>query len=133
VPSSGCAKRSAPSKKRAATRWITSLPNVGQPNTQGEDASAISLRLFQMKGGRIPAALSDYRGLANANQVTDWLREDADWLDRVLEREQERELDPHEQPIWEDTEEGREAIRLANKRVAEGLKPKHVTQAGWGE
>jgi hypothetical protein len=84
-----------------------------------------------VKGGRLSSALPDYTGLANADQVYAWLRDDATWLDRMLGQEDKRELDPHEQPIWEDTEEGKNAIRLANERIAEALKPRNTRAAGW--
>jgi hypothetical protein len=58
-------------------------------------------------------------------------RPDADWLAKTLADEAERPLDPHEVAIFEDSPEGREAIALANERVAAGLKPRNVRTAGW--
>jgi hypothetical protein len=67
-----------------------------------------------------------------ATAVLAWLRDDAGWLDAVLADEQEeRELDPHEQPVWEDSPEGRKAIALANRRVAESLRPRAIRKAEW--
>jgi predicted flap endonuclease-1-like 5' DNA nuclease len=110
----------------ATQRWATEYPS--------EDADATSLRLHQLKGGRLTDAIPEFKGLALMSQLAEWMRQDAAWLDGVLAREEEaRPLDPHEAPIWEDTEEGREAMRLANRRILEGLRPRHTREAGWGD
>ncbi len=108
----------------AAQRWATEYP--------GEAANPSGLRLELVKGGRLSSALSDYKGLAVASQVTEWLRDDARWLGNLLEREQEKqELDPHHEAVWEQSPEGRKAVVLANKRVEQSLRPKNTRQAGW--
>jgi hypothetical protein len=106
-----------------AERWAREFP--------GPAANAASLRLEFMKGGRLSKRMADVRTLTVAASVIEWLRDDAAWLAAALADEQERELDPHEQSVWEDSEEGRQAVALANKRVAEGLKPRAVRQAEW--
>jgi hypothetical protein len=107
-----------------AERWAHEYP--------GEDANPSSLRLEHMKGGRLSKTMPEVRTLTVAESVLSWLRDDAAWLGSVLADQQaKRPLDPHEQSIWEDSEEGREAMALANKRVAEGLKPRAVRQAEW--
>jgi hypothetical protein len=107
----------------AAEHWAKTYPEEG--------ANAAALWLPRMLGGRLSKALPDYTGLALIGQVLAWLRDDAAWLDRAVADEEPRELDPHEEPIWEDSEEGKAAMRLANKRIAEGLKPRNVHAAGW--
>jgi hypothetical protein len=105
-------------------RWTREFP--------GDAANAGALRLELMKGGRISKALPDLRTITVATSVIEYQRDDANWLDAVLaDEQQERELDPHEQPVWEDSDEGRKAVALANRCVAEGLKPRAVRQAEW--
>lgn len=69
-----------------------------------------------------------------AERVLALLHEDGDWLGRVLDDEQSEqgETDPHSWAIWEESDAGRSAINLANRRIAEGLKPKNTHTAGWG-
>jgi hypothetical protein len=70
--------------------------------------------------------------LALAGQVIEWLREDAAWLGSVLDNEAgDGETDPHFEAVWEASPEGQAAMRLANKRLAEGLKPRNTHRAGW--
>jgi hypothetical protein len=107
----------------AAERWAIEFP--------GDDANAASLRLDQTKGGRVPKAIPELKALTGAPQLFAWLREDAAWLDQANEKPKRGEPDPHFEPIWEDSDEGKEAIRRANKRIAEGLKPRNVHRAGW--
>ena len=67
-----------------------------------------------------------------ATSVLQWLLDDAAWLGAVLADEaQDRPLDPHERAIWENSDEGRQAMALANQRIAEGLKPRAVHEAEW--
>jgi hypothetical protein len=108
----------------AAERWGLEYPS--------EDANAGSLRLPQLKGGRLTSAIPEFKGLALAGQVIEWLREDAAWLGSVLDDEQhDDQTDPHFEAVWEASPEGQAAMRLANKRLAEGLKPRNVNRAGW--
>lgn len=108
-----------------AERWAREFP--------GELADAGSLRLDFSKGGRLSKAIPDLKTLTVASQLFELLRDDARWLDSVLVDEQEeREPDPHHESVWEDSPEGREAVALANKRIAAGLQPRNVRSAGWG-
>jgi hypothetical protein len=43
------------------------------------------------------------------------------------------EPDPHHEAIWEQTDKGRKAMARANKRIREGMRPRHVHEAGWGD
>jgi hypothetical protein len=101
----------------------------------GPEADAGSLALQKVKGGRLISAIPEFRGGLVPGQLTSALREDAAWLDTVLEDEQQRrdEVDPHFAAIWETSPEGRKAISLANRWLAAGLKPRHVHRAGWGD
>jgi hypothetical protein len=49
----------------------------------------------------------------------------------VDDKYEERPADPHEVAIWETSPEGREAMALANKRVAMGMMPRSVHEAEW--
>jgi len=64
--------------------------------------------------------------------VLAYLLDDAAWLDSaVAKTHEDRPADPHEVAIWESSEEGRQAMALANERIAMGLTPRSVTQAEW--
>jgi hypothetical protein len=108
-----------------AERWAGEFP--------GQEADAGPLRLALLKGGRNTSAIPALTTLVVASTVFEALREDAAWMDRVLDDEQLKqvEVDPHDQAIWEQTEEGRKAINLANRRIAAGLAPRNTQAAGW--
>jgi hypothetical protein len=97
-----------------------------------EDAGAGHLRLNLLKGGRLSKAMPNVTTITVATSVLQWLLDDAAWLGAVLADEaQDRPLDPHERAIWENSDEGRQAMALANQRIAEGLKPRAVHEAEW--
>ena len=99
-----------------------------------EDADANSLRLHLLKGGRLTNAIPEFKGLALMSQIAEWLRQDAAWLDHALADEpDDAELDIRQDAVWERTEEGDAALERERQRVLEGLRPRHVRQAGWGE
>jgi len=108
-----------------AERWAAAYPNA--------EADAHDLRLEHTKGGRVSNAIPELTAQTTAAQAAAWLRDDAGWLGRVLDDEQRRqaEPDPHEQAIWENTDEGRKAIALANRRLAESVAPRNVGKATW--
>jgi hypothetical protein len=110
-----------------AQHWAKHFP--------GEDANAGSLRLALIKGGRVVKALNGYLGQIVSTQALELLREDADWIGRVLEpKEDDGELDVlGGDPFWEQSPEGREAVVRANKKAAEMLQPRHTRVAGWGD
>jgi hypothetical protein len=105
-------------------RWAREYPSA--------DANPGSLSLPLLKGGRLSKAVPDVRTIMTSAAVLAWLRDDAAWLDLVLaDNDAERPLDPHEQAVWENTEEGRQALALANQRVALGLRPRGYPEAEW--
>jgi len=104
-------------------RWAREFPS--------ELANPSTLSVDFLKGGRLSKAMPEVRTLTVANSVLAWLRDDAAWIDSALADAAERPLDPHEQAIWESSEEGREAIALANSRIEQGLPPRAVRQAEW--
>jgi hypothetical protein len=104
-------------------RWAREFP--------GELANPSTLSVDFLKGGRLSKAMPEVRTLTVATSVLEWLRDDAAWINSALADAAERPLDPHEQSVWEEAPEGREAIALANKRVRLGLEPRAVRQAEW--
>jgi excisionase family DNA binding protein len=104
-------------------RWAREFP--------GELANPSTLSVDFLKGGRLSKAMPEVRTLTVATSVLEWLRDDAAWINSALAYAAERPLDPHEQSVWGEAPEGREAIALANKRVRLGLEPRAVRQAEW--
>ena len=106
-------------------RWAAHYPS--------QEADPGTLRLAMVKGGRLISSVPELGGQIAAVQAIGLLREDAGWLSTVLkdEQRQREETDPHLTAVWEQTDEGRKAINLANKRLAAGLQPKNIRTAGW--
>lgn len=95
----------------AAERWAREFP--------GERAEASSLRLALTKGGRIAKAIPELKTMTVASHAFEWLREDARWLDSVLEAEQQKrgELDIREDAALVSTDEGAAALERERQRI----------------
>jgi hypothetical protein len=106
-----------------AEQWAKRFP--------GEEANADALGLQLIRGGRVSKAWPELRTITTAASVFAYLMDDAAWLERALADPSERPVDPHEQSIWEDSPEGREAMVLANERVGKQLAPRDVREAAW--
>ena len=105
-------------------RWASAFP--------GPDADAGNLRLAMVRGGRVVKAIPEVGQLA-AERVFATLRADSAWLDEVAAPHEQAagEPDPHHEAIWEQTDEGRRANYLADRRVRQGLTPRNLHRAGW--
>jgi hypothetical protein len=98
----------------------------------GENANADLLGLQLIRGGRTSKTMPELRTQTSAGNVLAYLLDDAAWLDQaVAKTAEDRPLDPHEAAIWEQSEEGREAIALANTRLKSYLQPHSTVQAEW--
>jgi hypothetical protein len=98
----------------------------------GPDADAGSLALQMVRGGRLVKAIPGYQGQLVAQQLTEAMRGDCDWLDSVVADElEDGEVDPDKQAIWLDAPESRPVIARKNKEIAEGLIPKDARAAQW--
>jgi hypothetical protein len=107
-----------------ALRWATTFPS--------EQADAGDLKLELAKGGYVPKAIPDHKTLTAMVSVFAWLREDCDWVATVLDpKPEDDEPDVRKGAVWEQTDEGRQAINRENKRIVEGLAPKDAREAKW--
>jgi hypothetical protein len=107
-----------------AQAWAKNFPS--------EDANATSLGLQLMRGGRTSKAIPELKSVTTHASVIAYQLDDAAWFDKLLaDLEEDRPLDPHERAIWENTEEGRKAMALANERVALQMQPRDVREAAW--
>jgi hypothetical protein len=121
------AARDALVEARRTRRWAEHYP-VAEANLDNLNAAMLAGGLLEP----VRRTLS-INSQISFTSLCAALQADADALRDGLRRRDDEAPDPHLQPIWEDSDEGRRAIALANDRIRQGLAPRNVHQAGWGE